>query len=32
MDDMTAKRVNEKIDKEGGPNGRHEREESPRTT
>ena len=32
MDDMTAKRVNESFDKEGGPNGRHEREESQRTT
>ena len=32
MDDMTKKRVKEQPDKEGGPNGRHEREESQRTT
>ena len=29
MGDMTEKRVKEQLDKEGGPNGRHDREESP---
>ena len=29
MDDIAEKRVKAKIDKEGGPNGRHDREESP---
>ena len=29
MDDMTEKRVKEQLDKQGGPNGRHDREESP---
>ena len=32
MDDMTEKRVKEQLDKEGGPNGRHDREEKHRTT
>ena len=30
--DMTEKRVKEELDKEGGPNGRHNGEESQRTT
>ena len=30
--DMAEKRVKEQLDKEGGPNGRHDREESQRTT
>ena len=29
MDDMTERRVKEQLDKEGGPNGRHDREENP---
>ena len=32
MDDMTEKRVKEQLDKEAGPNGRQDREESQRTT
>ena len=32
MDNMTEKRVQEPLDKEGGPNGRHDGEESQRTT
>ena len=32
MDDMTEKRVKEQLDKEGGPKGRHDREESQTTT
>ena len=31
MDDMTEKRNKEQLDKEGGPNGRHDGEESQRT-
>ena len=27
--DMTEKRVKEQLDKEGAPNGRHDREENP---
>ena len=30
--DVTEKRVKEQLDKEGGPNGQHDREESQRTT
>ena len=29
MDNMTEKRVKEQLEKEGGPNGRHDGEESP---
>ena len=29
--DMTKNRVKEQLDKEGGPNGRHDKEESQRT-
>ena len=33
MDDMTEKKVRKEwLDKEGRPNGRHDREESQRTT
>ena len=32
MDDMTEKRNKEQLDNEGGPNGRHDTEESQRTT
>ena len=32
MDDMTEKRVKEQLDKEGGPNGRHDRKKSQITT
>ena len=32
MDDMTEKKVKEQPDKEGGPTGRHDGEESQRTT
>ena len=32
MDDMTEKGVKEQLDKEGGPKGRHDREESQRAT
>ena len=32
MYDMTEKRVKEQLDKEGGPYGRHDGEESQRTT
>ena len=32
MDDMTEQRVKEQLDKEGGPNGRHDEEKKQRTT
>ena len=32
IDDVTEKRVKEQLDKEGGLNGRHDKEESHRTT
>ena len=32
MDDMTEKRIKEQLDKEGGPNGRHDQNKSQRTT
>ena len=32
MDDMTKNKVKQQLDKKGGPNGQHDREEGPRTT